>query len=70
MKPSELHALIGRVLVPALPLRGPQTIRWKVIGFGARDVRLRTVHNNAPSSTPIDELERDILSGLLRVEDA
>jgi hypothetical protein len=69
MKPSELHALVGKVLVPAFPRRSIHTIRWRVVGFGTRDVRLRTVHGGHASSTPIVELELDILSGQLRIED-
>lgn len=69
MSPSALRALQGKFLTPNLRGASADTIRWKVIGFSATEIRLRNARTNAPSSVEIDELELDIMSGNLRVVD-
>ena len=65
MTPSQIRALVGRVLVPSLPGRTPHTPRYRVLGFGSNDVRVINTRTQIRSSLALDVLEHALDHGHL-----
>lgn len=65
MSPAELRAMVGKVVTIVFPAgNGPA---WRVLGFGLRDVRVRSLHSGQVSTLPLDTFAAMLDSRALRV---
>jgi hypothetical protein len=64
MKSTILQSLRGRTLTVNVPGRNADTIRFRIVGFSADELRVQTLHGKR-STIPIRELETLLDDGTL-----